>query len=39
MAFTKQETDLLMVAIEESLNPNELKRFEMIKGLMSGKGF
>ena len=36
MSFTKQESDVLMTAIGESLNPNDKKKFDMIKSLMMG---
>lgn len=39
MSFSKQESELLMTAIGETLNPNERKRFEMIKNLMAGNNF
>lgn len=32
MNFTKEETALLMDAIEESLNPADKKKFQMLKG-------
>ncbi len=35
MGFTKNETSLLLDAIEESLSPEEKKKFEMIKGFMN----
>lgn len=35
MNFTKDETALLMDAIEESLSPGEKQKFNMIKGFMS----
>lgn len=35
MNFTKDETALLMDAIEESLSPAEKQKFNMIKGFMS----
>ena len=35
MAFTKQETSLLLDAIEESLTPEEKKRFNMLKGFIN----
>ncbi len=37
MAFTKQETDLLLEIIEESLSPEEKPRFNMIKSFISNK--
>lgn len=34
MNFTKEESALLMDAIEESLSPAERKKFNMLKGFM-----
>jgi hypothetical protein len=34
MAFTRQESELLMDAIEETLSPQEKKSFAMIKSMM-----
>jgi hypothetical protein len=36
MAFTKEESELLMDAIEETLSPQEKKSFAMIKSMMMG---
>ena len=35
MAFTKKETVLLLEVIEESLSPEEKKKFNMLKGFMN----
>jgi len=35
MSFTKQETSLLLDAIEESLSPEDKKRFNMLKGFIN----
>ncbi len=35
MNFTKAETELLMEAIEESLTPDERKKFNLIKEFMN----
>lgn len=35
MNFTKTETELLMEAIEESLTPDERKKFNLIKEFMN----
>lgn len=35
MNFTKAETELLMEAIEESLSPDERKKFNLIKEFMN----
>ncbi len=35
MNFTKEETELLMDAIEESLTPDERKKFNLIKEFMN----
>lgn len=35
MNFTKEETELLMEAIEESLTPDERKKFNLIKEFMN----
>jgi hypothetical protein len=34
MSFTRQESELLMDAIEESLSPQEKKSFALIKNMM-----
>lgn len=34
MNFTKQETELLMEAIEESLSPADKKKFQMLKSFL-----
>ncbi len=35
MGFTKNESELLLDAIEESLSPAEKQKFQMIKSFMS----
>lgn len=37
MNFTSQESSLLMSALTESMNPEERKKFEMLKQLMQMK--
>ncbi len=34
MSFTKQETELLISAMEETMTPEERKKFEMIKAML-----
>ena len=34
MSFTKQESELLISAMEEAMTPEERKKFEMIKAML-----